>query len=311
MSELHVIFGTGTLGRWTAEALLSMGKTVRMINRSGNMEKPPKGVELIASDAYDTNKNRAVTAGAVAVYQCAQPAYSEWPEKFPPLQTAILQAASANDTKLIVGDNLYMYGSFTGSLREDSPIRPHTKKGFVRAAMAEEIQHAHQAGRVRAAVGRASNFFGPYDTTMTDYAFMPAVLGKTANLLGNSNMPHTFTYIQDFGRLMAALGTHEQALGETWFAPSNPAITQTEMIQIMETELGKPVKSMVAVPMLMRLLGLFDKTIAETVEMMYEWTAPFVIDTQKAQAAFGLAPTPMREAIRETIAWCREQSVRA
>ena len=41
MSETHVIFGSGPLGRWTANALLDMGKTVRMVNRTGVMIDPP------------------------------------------------------------------------------------------------------------------------------------------------------------------------------------------------------------------------------------------------------------------------------
>jgi nucleoside-diphosphate-sugar epimerase len=295
----------GPLGRWTASALLNMGKTVRMVNRSGKMAEPPAGVELIASDAYDVAQNIAVTRGAVAVYQCAQPPYSEWAEKFPPLQKAILEAAAANGAKLVVGDNLYMYGQFTGVLREDSPVRPHSKKGQVRAAMAQEILDAHAAGQVRAVIGRASNFFGPYDTAQTRYIFQPAVAGKTANLIGNTAQPHTFTYVKDFGALLAELGTRDEALGQVWFTPSNPPITQAEFIRLIETELGAPVKTMVGGPLLMRILGLFNKEIAETVEMMYEWQNPFVVDTSRAEKEFGLKPTPFNAAIKETIEWCR------
>ena len=132
MSELHIVFGTGPLGRWTAEALIKMGKSVRMVNRSGKMDNPPAGVEIVASDAYDAARNIQTTKNAAAIHQCAQPHYYEWPEKFPPLQKAILEAAGVNGAKLIVGDNLYMYGHFTGSLREDFPIQPNTKKGRVR-----------------------------------------------------------------------------------------------------------------------------------------------------------------------------------
>lgn len=305
MSEPHVVFGTGPLGRYTAETLLTLGKSVQMISRSGKMENPPAGAQIIASDAYDAAKNIELTRGAVAIYQCAQPHYHEWQEKFPPLQRAILAAASANGAKLVVGDNLYMYGQFTGSLREDSPVRPHTKKGNVRAAMAQEILDAHAAGKVRAAIGRASDFFGPYDTALTSYAILPAVQGKAVNLMGSTNQPHTFSYIKDFGALLATLGTRDEALGQVWFAPSNPPVTQGEFIKLMEAEMGRPIKSQVAGAFLMRILGLFNKSMAESVEMMYEWTAPFVVDTSKAERAFGLKATPMPQAIRETLAWCK------
>lgn len=308
MSELHIVFGTGPLGRWTADALVKMGKTVTMVNRSGKLDNPPAGVNVIAADAYDLANNIAITKGASTLYQCAQPPYYEWPEKFPPLQKAILEAAIANEVKMVVGDNLYMYGQFSGNLREEFPIQPNTRKGKVRAVMAQEILGAHQAGKVRAAIGRASDFFGPHDTSLTGYAILPAVQGKTVNLMGSSKQPHTFTYIKDFGLLLATLGTRDEALGQVWFTPSNPPLTQADFVKLLETELGRPVKSQVGGPLLMRFLGLFNKVIAESVEMMYEWQNPFIVDTSKAERAFGLKPIPLKQALKETLDWCKAQS---
>jgi nucleoside-diphosphate-sugar epimerase len=306
MSELHVVFGAGPLGKWTARELVRLGKTVRMVNRSGKADRLPAGVEVIASNAYDVNKNIALTRGTATVYQCAQPEYYEWAEKFPPLQAAILEAAAHNGAKLVVGDNLYMYGHFNGVLREQAPVAPNTKKGRVRANMAQAVLDAHASGKLRAAIGRASDFFGPDDHALTGYAILPAVQGKTVNLLGRTDQPHSFTYIADFGKLLATLGTRDEALGQVWFAPTNPPLTQADFIRLVETELGKPIKTMVGTPLMMRFLGLFNKTMAETVEMMFEWTSPYVIDSHKAETAFGLKPTPMIEAIKETIRWCQE-----
>jgi nucleoside-diphosphate-sugar epimerase len=305
MNDLHVVFGTGPLGRWTADALLGMGKTVRMVNRSGKMVAAPAGVEIVASEAYDAVKNIAITRDATTIYQCAQPHYHEWPQKFPPLQKAILKAAIVNGAKLVVGDNLYMYGHFTGKLREESPVQPNTQKGRVRAAMALEILEAHAAGKVRAAIGRASDFFGPYDTSLTDYAILPAVQGKPVNLMGRADQPHTFTYIKDFGKLLATIGTRDDALGKVWFAPSNPPLTQAEFVELIEAELDQPVKYRLGGALMMRVLGLFNKEIAETVEMMYEWTNPYIVDTGKAITALGLKPTQMQQAMQETLDWCR------
>lgn len=311
MSELHVVFGTGPLGKWTARELAKSGKRVRMVNHSGKADRLPDGVEVVAGDAYDVARNIEVTKGATVIYQCAQPLYHEWAEKFPPLQKAVLEAASVNGTKLIVGENLYMYGHTHGqSLREDSPVAPVSKKGKVRAAMAQEILDAHAAGKIRAAIGRASDFFGPDDTALTSYVILPALKGKAVNLIGRTDQPHTFTYVADFGRLLATLGTHDESLGQVWFAPSNAPLTQAEFVKLIEAELGQPVKSLAAGPLMMRFLGLFIPAMKETVEMMYEWMEPFVMDSSKAQKAFGLKPTPMKDAVRETLAWCREEASR-
>ena len=307
MSELHVIFGTGPVGKWTARELVKMGKRVRMINRSGKTEGLPESVEIVSGNAYDTAQNIELTKGADAIYQCAQPLYYEWVEKFPSLQKAILDAAATNGSKFIVTDNLYMYGDTYGiPIREDTPYQAHTRKGQLRGEMANAVMEAHQTGRIRAAIGRASDFFGPEDHAVTDYAIRPAMLGKTINLLGRLDRLHTYSYVADFGKLLATLGTHEEALGQIWFCPSPPAITQKEFVELLTTEVGHPVKVLSGSTTMMRLLGLFNPLLRETVEMMYEWTQPFVMDSSKAEKAFGLTATSLQMAMHNTVAWLGE-----
>src|SRR5215207_7678095 len=107
----HVVFGTGAIGRAIAMELASRGESVRMVNRSGKMDEVPAGVEVVASDLYDQTNVRDVTRGAKVVYHSAQPNYSEWTEKFPPLQKSIIEGLSGSGAKLVVVENLYMYGS--------------------------------------------------------------------------------------------------------------------------------------------------------------------------------------------------------
>jgi len=309
--ELHVIIGTGPLGKWTARELVRLGKQVRMVNRSGKLSGMPAGVDIMAGDAYNLQKNIEVTRGAAVVYQCAQPLYYEWAEKFPALQAAILAAVAQNGAKLVVGDNLYMYGDTAGQpIREDLPYQAHTKKGRVRAEMARAVMEAHASGKLRAAIGRASNFFGPDDHAVTDLAIRPALLGKTINLVGKMDQPHTFSYIADFGKLLATLGTRDEAFGQIWFTPSPAPVTQAEFVKLLENEIGQPVKVLVGGPLMMKFLGLFNPMIHETVEMMYEYTQPFIMDSSKAEKAFGMTATPLPQAIKETVAWLREDIAR-
>jgi hypothetical protein len=57
---------------------------------------------------------------------------------------------------------------------------------------------------------------------------------------------------------------------------------------------------------MMRIGGLFSKAAKESVECMYQWTAPFVVDSSAFESAFGpLTVTPHAEAIATTIASMR------
>ncbi len=309
MSTLHVVFGAGPLGRSVVNELVRRGQTVRVVSRSGQMLEAPQGVELVAGDLYNAAVVRELTQGAAVAYQCAQPHYYEWPEKFPPLQAAIIDGLTDSGVKLVIGENLYMYGDTDGKpLTEDLPSAAHTRKGKVRAAMSEAALAAHKAGKVQVALGRGSDFFGPWvlGSSHGERVFYPALVGKSASFGGKLDLPHTVTYIEDFGRALVILGERDEALGQAWHVPNDrPQITQRQFAGLVFAETGHPVKASGIGKLMMALGGLFIPEARESVEMMYEFEKPFVVDSGKFERTFGVTATPMTEAIKATVAWCR------
>jgi nucleoside-diphosphate-sugar epimerase len=310
MSELHVVFGTGPLGRWTAEALVKKGKVVRMVNRSGERATLPAGAEVVAGNAYDPESVRQLVQGASAVYQCAQPGYTEWETMFPPLQAAIIEGVSGSGARLVIGENLYMYGDPGGKpIREDLPYQATTRKGRVRAQMAEAALEAHRTGRVPVAIGRASDFFGPGVLgSVTGERLFPTILaGKGGQGYGNVDLPHTYTYIEDFGNALAVLGERPEALGQAWHV-SNPETVSTRRFIELACELaGYPPKVSSIGKTMLRIGGLFIPEAREMVEMAYEFEKPFVVDSSKFERTFGMQGTPLREALSATLRWYRGQ----
>jgi nucleoside-diphosphate-sugar epimerase len=309
--ELHVIFGTGPLGKWAARELVAMGHRVRLINRSGAASGLPTQAEVIKGDAYDMAKNTELTRGASAIYQCAQPAYHQWPGNFPRMQAAILEAAAVNSAKFIAVENLYMYGDTGGkAIKEDTPYNAHTRKGHVRQEMTEALFAAHKAGKVRAASVRGSDFFGPDDLIYGENLFQPALVGKPVNAIGSLDQPHTWTFAPDFGKTLAIVGTRDAALGQAWHVPSEKPVTQRQLIKMISDEIGQPLKIRLGTPLMLKLIGLFNPTLREISEMMYEFTQPFVMDSSAFTQAFGMQATPLAQQIRETVAWNRTQTLR-
>lgn len=304
---LHVIFGTGPVGLATARALLKRNHHVRLVNRSGKADSP-EGAEVAVANALDDAQVRDAVRGASVVYSCAQPAYTRWPEDFPPLQRAILNAAADAGAKLVLADNLYMYGEVDGLVHEDLPYKAATRKGKTRAAMAREALAAHDQGRVRVAIGRASDFYGPFvtDSTLGDRVFGPLVKGETAQLVGDIDQLHTYTFIGDFGEALAVLGEHDEADGQAWHVPNAPTRSTREIVTRAFELAGNVPKMSSMGRFMMRLGGIFIPGARETVEMMYEFEKPFVVDSSKFERTFGLKATPLDEAILETITWFKE-----
>jgi hypothetical protein len=96
--------------------------------------------------------------------------------------------------------------------------------------------------------------------------------------------------------------------GEVWHLPAAPAITGAEFMSMVNRCIPSPVKAGVIGETMMRIGGLFSKAAKETVECMYQWTDPFVIDSSKFEAAFGPMPvTAHADAIATTMAWTTAQ----
>lgn len=307
MTIHHVVLGTGAIGRAVMEELVERGESVRMVNRSGKMHEIPAGVEVVASDLYDPAKVREVTRGAKVVYQSAQPEYFQWPEKFPALQKSIIDGLTGSNAKLVLVENVYMYGKMNGRpLTEDLPYKAQTRKGRVRGEISTAAFDAHKQGRVRVTAARGGNFFGPWgtDSTMGARAFYPLLRGKPAQLIGRTDLPHTHTYVKDFGSALVFLGEREEADGQAWHVPNDqPKMTQGELVRMFAEEAGVEPKISSMGKLMMAIGGVFIPEAKETVEMMYEFEAPFIIDSSKFEKTFGLKATPMRAAIKETVTW--------
>jgi nucleoside-diphosphate-sugar epimerase len=312
MSEFHVIFGTGPLGTAVMEAARRAGHRVRMVNRSGKADLP-SDVECESADVLTNQGVAAAVSGADCVYQCVNPPYDQWPKLFPPMQRNIIAAAGSVGARVVIGENVYMYGDTNGvPMTEASPYAAVTRKGTVRARMAEEALRLHQEGKVRIVIGRGADFFGPgvLQSSLGERFIGSAVKGNGASLIGNMDMPHSFTYINDFGTALVELSARPESFGSCWHVPTAPPRTQRDVVERVFTLLGTKAVYSAMGPLMMRLGGLFIPAARETVEMMYQFQKPFIVDSSRIERMFGLTATPFEDALRTTVDWYRSRTER-
>jgi nucleoside-diphosphate-sugar epimerase len=246
------------------------------------------------------------------MYQCLNAPYTDWPRSFPPLQRGVLAAAERTGALLVSLENLYGYGP-TGEtpMTEYLPLAATTVKGRTRAAMTRELLAAAEAGRVRIAIGRASDFFGAgitTGTTLGERVFANAVAGKRADFIGNPDLPHTYSYVPDIVAGLATLGTDERAAGGVWHLPGPETVTTRQLLELVSGEVGHSVGVRSVPKVAVRALGLFNPMMRELAEMSYEFDEPFVLDTTKYQSVFGTDPTPLSAAIGATVAWYQKRN---
>lgn len=311
MHGTHVVFGTGAIGLALVDELVASGLPVRAVSRSGAAALP-EGVEEITGDASDPGLAARAAAGAAVLYQCLNPPYHRWAEEFPGLQDAVVRAAQSAGARLVSFENTYMVGDTHGApITEETLCRPHTRKGRVRLELAEQLRELAERGDLELATARASDYFGPRGTEQSplgERVIGAALAGKPAQVIGDPDQPHSYTFTVDAARTLAALGTRDDVVGEVFHVPNAPAETTRQIVARIAEHIGAPIRVKVAPRLLLRALGVVNPTIRELDEMLYEFTQPFVIDGSKATRRLGLEPTPIDDAIAQTVAWFRDAS---
>lgn len=312
MSELHVVFGSGSLGVAIVRELQRRGHRVRLVNRKGRAQLPEGGaaVEVVAGDASDPASTRAVCGGAKAVYFTAAPPYTDWPALYPAMQAGVIEGAAAAGARLVTAENVYPYGKVAGPMTEATPISPSSRKGELRARLNQELLDADRAGKVSVALGRGPDYYGPGATANTIYGervFWPALAGKAAQVFGTLDVLHTFIYVDDFAHGLVTLGEREEAGGKIWHLPCPPALTQRALLELIYRAAGHEQAKVRAMPgWLLKLLAVFMPIMRELAEMEYQWRNDYVFEAPAFTKAFGAQHvTPHAEAVAATVAWFR------
>ncbi|MCR2805437.1 NAD-dependent epimerase/dehydratase family protein [Paenibacillus soyae] len=305
---MHVILGTGPLGRSVMKELQMRGEPYRIVNSSGRYPWT-EHISVEKADLMDVNQAKSAIAGASVVYQCVQPPYHKWSSLFERLQENIIEAAKAANAKLVAAENMYMYGEAKGEIHEELPYVAATKKGRIRAKLAERLLDLHRRGELQVVIGRGSDFYGPGVTNSSagSMMFRPLVSGKPVSILGKLDVKHTYTYIEDFGKALVTLGQTDNAYGEAWHVPNSKTVTVREFVELAAQLAG--VKATIK-PMgkgMLRIGGLFMPTARESIEMFYQFEKDFVISNRKYTERFGQPATPLDVALAATVEWYRKQ----
>jgi nucleoside-diphosphate-sugar epimerase len=303
----HVIVGAGQVGTHLAERLTERGHDVVVVTRSGS---GPDSVERVAADVADRARMTQIAKGADTLYNCVNPQYHRWVQDWPPMASSFLGTAEDTGAVLVTLGCLYGYGPVDGPITEDLPLAATGAKGRVRAKMWQDALAAHEAGRIRTTELRGSDYYGPRST---DQAYIgearfvkPLLAGKRVAYLSDPSVPHAWTYLPDVAEALAIAGTDERAWGRPWHVPTGPAVSTREVGERLCRIAGAPAPRIFEVPRAVFFAaGLFSPMAKELRETRYQFDSPYVLDSSAFQSTFGMAPTPMDDALRTVVAASR------
>jgi nucleoside-diphosphate-sugar epimerase len=302
---MHTILGAnGVIGNEIARQLPA-GTRIRQVSRR------PRAVnatdEVVPADLLDAAAVLRAVEGSDVAYLVAGLTYDArvWAEQWPSIMRNTIDACARHGTRLVFFDNVYAYGLVEGAMTEDSPYRPSSRKGAVRAQIATTLLDAMRAGDVTAMIVRSADFYGPGAalSIVNETVFKRLKAGRTPQWVGDPEAVHTFTYTPDAGRGVVTLALSDEAYGRTWHLPtSQQRITGADFVRTACEAAGRPYKLQVAPRWLLRILGLFMPVLRENDEMMYQFEHDYVFDSTRIREAYGLEATSYADGIARTLA---------
>lgn len=298
-----ILGSTGVIGKELAKALPQYTNKIRLVSR--NPKKVNDGDELASANLLNSEEILKAVEGSKVVYLTAGIQYDikVWRRDWPIIMKNVIEACKKNKSKFVFFDNVYSYGKVDGWMTEETPVKPDSEKGKVRAKLNEMITNEVKLGNLKAIIAKAADFYGPH----TPLSFVNIMVyenfkkGKKAQWFIDVNKKHSFTYTPDAGKGTAILGNTESAYNQIWHLPTNKnVLTGKEFIELAAKAMGVKPEYMVVKKWMVQMLGLFNKVIKESYEMLYQNEFDYLFDSTKFEKAFNYKPISYEEGIIET-----------
>ena len=297
---MHTILGAGgPIANALQKELEKSNQSVRLVSRS--TIKTTGNTTWQQADLTNAAETLKATKGSTVLYLCAGLIYNYeiWKEKWPIIMSNVINAAKEHNARLIFFDNVYMYGLVKGQMLETTPNNPISKKGEIRAKIAEHLMEQTKSGNLAASIARAPDFYGAEKNSFMDMMVLSKLQKKqSAQWLGNPDKLHSFILVEDAAKAVALLGANPQSDNQIWHLPTAPALTGREFINLAAEAYGTTPKFSRINKFMLQSIGLFNNLIKNSVEMYYQYEYDYQFNSDKFEKHFNIQPTPYADGFK-------------
>lgn len=309
MGKVLVLGASGGIGYALVQQFIAKGIDVvafaRRKEKLLSLYAAEPKVTIFSGDALNEDNVMKAAVGVDVIVHAVSFPYEEWQGTHPQLIEIIIRVAKAQQANIALVDNIYAYGRQSqDKVTEKALKNPHTKKGKIRLAMENRLQHCE----VPSLIVHMPDLYGPNaENTLLHETLKDVRRNKKANFVGPKNTPREFLFTFDGAKAMVELTLREDAYNQNWNIPAVHPITVEELADLFREELQYTESIRPVTKSMIRFIGIFQPFMREMVEMMYLTEEPIILSGEKYAKEVGSIPsTSYQEGIRETLRWMHE-----
>jgi len=137
----------------------------------------------------------------------------------------MIEACKKHKAKLVFLDSVYMYApNYLYQMTEATPIHLVSKKGKVRAKIAQMLMDEVQQRKLTALIIRSAGILGSQNSFPVEVVYKNFKKGRKAQWFAGVDKIHAFTYVQDAGKATTMPGNTPEAFNDVWHLPTNATL---------------------------------------------------------------------------------------
>ncbi len=227
------------------------------------------------------------------VVHAMNPAYTNaaWTAQIPVMMTSAIETTQALNATLMFPGNVYNFGAnMPKQLDESTPQRPSTVKGKLRVDAELSLRQATEKTGLRAVVIRAGDFFGSGSGSMFDQVTVSKIKKGIFTHSGPIDVATPWAYLPDLAQTFVAVAERREQLakfevlhfaghninGYDWLGALQPMAAANKWV--VNT---KALKTAAMPWPVLRVVALFNPTLASVVEMRYLQSTPHALDNTR------------------------------
>lgn len=262
MAVALVLGASGQFGGHMARAFDAAGWEVRRYRRGTDMTAAALGADVIVNGLNP-------------------PMYHDWARLIPQITAEVIAAARASGATVIVPGNVYVYGKQAGPWGADTPHRPCSRKGAIRA----EMEASYRASGLRVILLRGGDFLDAESVgSVMNMVVMKDIARQKLTAIAAPDVPRAYAYLPDMARAAVALAEKRHGLPRFADIPfAGLTFSMNDWRAEIEHQAGKPIKMKPFAWWQLVLLSPFWELARELREMRYLFETPHRLDPAPLQ----------------------------